>query len=57
MGNLKIHVDEEFINKLIDKTIEEKAQIQGLKKFKCTIKRRWDKISDGIRITRKNDYS
>ena len=44
MGNLKIHVDEEFINKLIDKTIEEKAQIQGLKNLNVQLR------EDGIKF-------
>ncbi|MGB4374446.1 MAG: hypothetical protein WBI86_02870, partial [Defluviitoga tunisiensis] len=44
MGNLKIHVDEEFINKLIDKTIEEKTQIQGLKNLNVQLR------EDGIKF-------
>lgn len=38
MGNLKISIDEEFINSLIDKMIEENTQIQGLKNLNVQLR-------------------
>lgn len=43
MGSLRIEVDEEFINGLIDKVIEENTQVQGLKNL--NVKLREDGIS------------
>ncbi|PNR97726.1 hypothetical protein [Petrotoga olearia] len=38
MGGLRIEVDEEFINGLIDKVIEENTQVQGLKNLNVQLR-------------------
>jgi len=38
LGSLRIEVDEEFINGLIDKVIEENTQVQGLKNLNVQLR-------------------
>lgn len=38
MGSLKIGIDEDFINGLIDKVIEENTQVQGLKNLNVNLR-------------------
>jgi hypothetical protein len=50
LGKLKIEVDEEFINGLIDKVIEENTQIQGLKNLNVQLR------EDGINFQMEVDF-
>ncbi|HOB16364.1 MAG TPA: hypothetical protein PK894_05245 [Defluviitoga sp.] len=54
MGILKIQVDEEFINKLIDKMIEEKTQIHGLKNLNVQLREEEIKFQMELELLSKN---
>ena len=54
MGILKIQVDEEFINKLIDKMIEEKTQIHGLKNLNVQLREEGIKFQIELELLSKN---
>ncbi|PNR96805.1 hypothetical protein [Petrotoga sp. 9PWA.NaAc.5.4] len=50
MGKLKISIDEEFINSLMDKMIEENTQIQGLKNLNVQLRENGIKFQMEVRL-------